>query len=72
MTTREKFPVSWRRSSQCVGSTTCVEVAPSGSDTVGVRDAKDPHGPAFWFSSDQWQDFVKGVRSGEWEVTRVA
>ncbi|MEV4093379.1 DUF397 domain-containing protein [Streptosporangium saharense] len=35
----------------------CVEVANLG-DLVGVRDSKNPTGPALTFTSTQWRSFI--------------
>lgn len=51
----------WFKSSRSAGGQDCVEVAflPAG---VGVRDSKDPGGPALVFSGEQWDRFVSWVR----------
>jgi hypothetical protein len=41
----------------------CVEVADLRS-RVGVRDSKDPQGPALSFRTDAWADFVASVKAG--------
>ncbi|MGW4243476.1 DUF397 domain-containing protein [Nocardia sp. NPDC004722] len=52
---------NWFKSSYSGGGQECVEVAflPGG---VGVRDSKDPGGPALVFSGEQWDRFVGWVR----------
>jgi hypothetical protein len=52
----------WRRSRKC-GNSACVEV---GADTqsVHVRDSKDPCGGRLTFSHAQWRHFVATIRSG--------
>ncbi len=49
----------WRKSSRS-GSTggNCVEVADNLSGVVGVRDSKDPTGPALVFGPEAWRAFV--------------
>nr|WP_285775285.1 DUF397 domain-containing protein [Microtetraspora sp. NBRC 13810] len=32
---------------------------------VGVRDSKDPSGPALIFTPGEWRTFVSGVKAGE-------
>ncbi|WP_084520261.1 DUF397 domain-containing protein [Nocardia mexicana] len=34
---------------------------------VGVRDSKDPAGPALVFTPAQWDEFLAGPRTGEFE-----
>ncbi|MFF0719772.1 DUF397 domain-containing protein [Verrucosispora sp. NA02020] len=49
----------WRtstRSSSNGGN--CVEVTDNLPDIVGVRDSKDPSGPALAFDPTAWQAFV--------------
>ncbi|WP_027660953.1 DUF397 domain-containing protein [Salinispora fenicalii] len=36
----------------------CVEVASNLADIVGVRDSKDPTGPALVFGPTAWRAFV--------------
>jgi hypothetical protein len=57
--------VTWRHSSHCSDSS-CLEVAWSGGDVL-VRDSKDPGGPVLRFSRLEWQAFLDGVRSGEFQ-----
>ncbi|QOC92702.1 DUF397 domain-containing protein [Micromonospora craniellae] len=50
----------WRKSSKS-GSNggACVEVADNLPGVVGVRDSKDPTGPALVFGPVAWRSFVK-------------
>ncbi len=49
----------WRKSTKS-GSNggDCVEVADNLSGVVGVRDSKDPAGPALTFDPAAWRAFV--------------
>ncbi|MFG1678179.1 DUF397 domain-containing protein [Micromonospora sp. NPDC049282] len=49
----------WRKSSRS-GSNggACVEVADNLPGVVGVRDSKDPSGPALAFAPASWRAFV--------------
>lgn len=55
----------WRKSTKS-GSNggACVEVADNLSGVVGVRDSRDPTGPALVFSPDAWRAFVAQVADG--------
>ncbi|MVU77520.1 DUF397 domain-containing protein [Nocardia sp. ET3-3] len=54
----------WFKSSKSPNASECVEIAFSGdAGFVGVRDSKDPMGPALVFSGEQWDRFL---RSGIW------
>ncbi|NJP32648.1 DUF397 domain-containing protein [Micromonospora thermarum] len=52
----------WRKSSRSsTNGGTCVEVADNLPGVVGVRDSKDPAGPALAFSPAAWRAFVTQV-----------
>ncbi|QLY29303.1 DUF397 domain-containing protein [Nocardia huaxiensis] len=53
----------WFKSSKSPNADTCVEVAFLDTDLVGVRDSKDPTGPALVFDGLQWDRFIAGVRA---------
>ncbi|MET8257800.1 DUF397 domain-containing protein [Micromonospora sp. NPDC005205] len=52
----------WRKSSRSGSSGgDCVEVADNSPGIVGVRDSKDPEGPALVFGPASWRAFVAQV-----------
>ncbi|WP_435798161.1 DUF397 domain-containing protein [Streptomyces antibioticus] len=53
---------TWRKSSYS-GDTggECVEVADLAPRTA-VRDSKNPHGPALFFPSGAWGDFLESIK----------
>lgn len=53
----------WFKSSHSGGDGDCVEVAWLGAGRVGVRDSKDPAGPALMFTPGAWADFVALITS---------
>ncbi|MGW4118378.1 DUF397 domain-containing protein [Nocardia sp. NPDC004711] len=54
----------WRKSTHSGGSGgECVEVAFAGGQ-VGIRDSKDPAGPALVFAGEDWDGFLA---SGIWK-----
>jgi hypothetical protein len=58
----------WRKSSYSGNTGNCVEVAVTES-VVGVRDSKDPDGPALIFTPDEWRIFTAGIRGGEFDLS---
>ncbi|MEC3957045.1 DUF397 domain-containing protein [Nocardia sp. CDC153] len=48
----------WFKSTRSQPNADCVEIAHLSAGAVGVRDSKDPHGPALVFSADQWDSFL--------------
>ncbi|WP_179798047.1 DUF397 domain-containing protein [Actinomycetospora corticicola] len=56
----------YRTSSYC-GTSSCVEVAVLPSGDVHVRDTKDRSRPPHTFTAQEWSDFVRGVKAGEFD-----
>ncbi|MEU0499463.1 DUF397 domain-containing protein [Nocardia sp. NPDC005998] len=55
----------WFKSSRSSGGKECVEVAHLSGGFVGVRDSKNPTGPALVFTPGEWDAFTAGVNDGE-------
>ncbi|MBF6221346.1 DUF397 domain-containing protein [Nocardia gipuzkoensis] len=55
----------WFKSAHSGTGNECVEVAWLEAGHVGVRDSKNPSGPALIFSPGQWDAFAIGLRDGE-------
>ncbi|MFE7745352.1 DUF397 domain-containing protein [Nocardia sp. NPDC057455] len=60
----------WFKSSHSSGSQECVEVAWLDGGHVGVRDSKNPAGPALVFDPSAWDGFATDIAGGEF--TQVA
>ena len=56
---------AWRKSSYSGGAQDCVEIAGNLPGAVGVRDSKNPAGPALIFTPRAWSIFIAGVKNGE-------
>ncbi|MGV9723046.1 DUF397 domain-containing protein [Nocardia beijingensis] len=57
----------WFKSSRSGSTKDCVEVAHLDGGLVGVRDSKNPTGPALLFTPGEWDAFVAGARDGEFD-----
>lgn len=57
----------WFKSSRSAGGNDCVEVAHLAGGKVGVRDSKNPTGPALVFTPSEWDAFTAGVNDGEFD-----
>ena len=44
----------------------CVEVARKDG-VIAVRDSKDPHGAILKFTESEWNAFLAGAKSGEFD-----
>ncbi|MFC0863692.1 DUF397 domain-containing protein [Sphaerimonospora cavernae] len=63
---------AWWKSSRSANNCACVEVALIADGKVGVRDSKDPDGPALVFTPAEWDAFLGGVEDGEFTRERLA
>nr|WP_280466116.1 DUF397 domain-containing protein [Nocardia brasiliensis] len=54
----------WFKSRRSGASKDCVEVAHLNGGMVGVRDSKDPTGPALAFTPAQWDEFTTAISKG--------
>ncbi|UQU65792.1 DUF397 domain-containing protein [Couchioplanes caeruleus] len=57
----------WKKSNRSGGNGNCVEVALNLPDVVAVRDTKDRDGAVLAFRSKEWQAFIAGVKSNEFD-----
>ncbi|MFF0498574.1 DUF397 domain-containing protein [Nocardia aobensis] len=56
----------WFKSSRSTSAKDCVEVA-FLEDAVGVRDSKNPTGPALVFTPAEWSSFTTSVQRGRFD-----
>ncbi len=54
----------WFKSSRSGGGKECVEAAFLDNGRVGVRDSKNPTGPALIFTPTEWDAFTTSLRNG--------
>ncbi|WP_406237454.1 DUF397 domain-containing protein [Nocardia sp. NBC_01009] len=57
----------WFKSSRSASGKDCVEVAHLDGGLVGVRDSKNPTGPALIFTPGEWEAFTVGMQDGEFD-----
>lgn len=57
----------WFKSRRSEAGKDCVEVAWLERGHVGVRDSKNPSGPALVFTPGEWDAFTAGVHDGEFD-----
>ncbi|MEV5834251.1 DUF397 domain-containing protein [Nocardia sp. NPDC052112] len=55
----------WFKGSRSESGAKCVEVAWLDGGKVGVRDSKNPTGPALIFTPGEWDAFTAGMQDGE-------
>ncbi|MRH91530.1 DUF397 domain-containing protein [Nocardia sp. SYP-A9097] len=58
----------WFKSSHSGGSQECVEVTFLDAGPVGVRDSKNPTGPALIFAPSDWDAFTSGIATGNFDL----
>ncbi|PSR69405.1 DUF397 domain-containing protein [Nocardia sp. MDA0666] len=54
----------WFKSSRSTATRECVEVAFLDGSMVGIRDSKDPGGPALAFTPGEWDAFTDTLSNG--------
>ncbi|MEV2224022.1 DUF397 domain-containing protein [Nocardia vinacea] len=57
----------WFKSRHSGAAENCVEVAFLLNDGVGVRDSKNPSGPALVFTPAEWSAFTAATTRGEFD-----
>ncbi|WP_219471361.1 DUF397 domain-containing protein [Nonomuraea rhizosphaerae] len=66
--TRELATATWRKSTRSgPDGGNCVEVAELPGGYRGVRDSKNPTGPALIFTPSEWNAFINGAKNGEFD-----
>ncbi|WP_083880793.1 DUF397 domain-containing protein [Nocardia araoensis] len=66
--TVKKSAVHWFKSQHSGDAEACVEVAWLDRGRVGVRDSKNPTGPALIFTPGQWDAFAACVMDGAFDT----
>ncbi|MFF3573199.1 DUF397 domain-containing protein [Nocardia jiangxiensis] len=55
----------WFKSTRSGGTKECVEIAHLDNGAVGVRDSKNPTGPALLFTPAEWDAFTTDLSTGK-------
>lgn len=63
----DQTAAKWFKSSRSHGGKDCVEAAHLDNGHVGVRDSKNPAGPALVFTPGEWDAFIGGAKAGEFD-----
>lgn len=58
----------WTKSSHS-GDQNCVEVAHLDGGCIGMRDSKNPDGPALTFTATEWDAFIVGVHDRQFSAS---
>ncbi|WP_084466916.1 DUF397 domain-containing protein [Nocardia arthritidis] len=61
----------WFKSSYSGADKACVEVAFLEQGHIGVRDSKNPSGPALVFTPGEWDAFTAEVAAGKFQRSRA-
>lgn len=70
----DRSSLVWRKSRHSGAHGHCVEVAvsPGGADAgqaLMVRDSKDSDGAVLAFTPSEWEEFIAGIKNGEFGGT---
>lgn len=57
--------LDWRVSRTCEGGA-CIQIARRG-ESVLIRNSNQPEGPVGVFTTDEWRDFLIGVKGGDFD-----
>jgi Domain of unknown function (DUF397) len=57
--------VDWRKSARSNSSGNCVQLAQLDGGQVGMRDSKDPTGPALIFTGAETAEWLRDLKSGK-------
>jgi hypothetical protein len=56
----------WRKARKSVGNGNCVEISRRDAG-IAIRDSKNPTGPVLWYTIAEFDAFIDGAKSGEFD-----
>ena len=59
--------LQWRKAAASTGNGACVELAPGESESVYLRDSKNPKGAVLTFTRKEIAAFLEGAKGGEFD-----
>lgn len=62
----ERTGLAWLKAESSSHNGQCVEIA-STADKIAIRDSKDPDGPILIYTLAEFEAFLDGARSGEFD-----
>jgi hypothetical protein len=63
----ELVSATWRKSQRSNSQGACVEIARLASETVAMRNSRDPRGTALIYSTETVRALVSALRAGEFD-----
>jgi hypothetical protein len=63
--------VEWRKGSRSHGGYECIEVAVLPDGSIGMRNSRDPGGPALVYTRRELAAFIAGAQAGEFDDLAV-
>lgn len=67
MSARDLEGAAWRKSQRSNSQGACVEIARIGTETVAMRNSRDPHGAALICQRAAIVALMNGLRTGEFD-----
>jgi Domain of unknown function (DUF397) len=68
MTDMMQRVTGWFKSSESFANGNCVEVQFLTDGGAEMRNSRDPEAGTIVFTAREWQDFIDGVKKGEWDL----
>lgn len=60
--------LNWQKADGSHANNNCVETAKLPEGGVAVRNSRFPQAAHLYFTADEWQAFISGVKNGEFDL----